>query len=441
MNPRTLIRALSALSLVLLAAIFVTGLLLVLHNPALAVLFVLGAGAVLAGGWIMLSSRGSRWWWGSVLTILAMLATFAAAWALVANRRNLKLLLLLAILAVIYSALVGWLSRLYWHSRRSAATPTKRYARPALIINPKSGNGRAAKAHLAEAAAEQGVAAIVMQPGQDLVELAESAIHDGAEVVGISGGDGSLGVLAGVAMKHDLPLVVLPGGTRCHFARDIGLNPAAITDALAGFRGVERRVDVGFVADRVVLNNASFGLYAHIINHKDYRSHKLEVTNRVTRELASSNHPYYSLKFTDGNGKPWDHAAQVLVGVNRYETLKFDELGERRRLDEGILQVIAVRQLDSSILKMLTGTIKINSGDAPVAQSTTAQFTISDPSGSVQAGIDGESVELTSPVHIRIAPKALRLLVPAEGQRSRPVKAISAKGAQTLWSLTVGRQA
>jgi diacylglycerol kinase family enzyme len=439
LSTRFQIQALSAISLVLLLAIFVTGARLIIHNPGLTLLFLLCAAAIILGGWIMLRSKTGHWWWGAVLSGIALIATFVLAWALFANRQNIRWLLLLTVLAIAYSAIIGVLSRKYWLTRRAEAT-TAAPRQSSLIINPKSGDGRATKAHLADIAKSQGISAIVMQPGQDLVELAETALRNGAQVLGISGGDGSLGVLAGVAMKHNVPLVVLPGGTRCHFARDIGLNPETIIDALAGFQGVERRVDVGIIGERVFLNNASFGLYAHIIGHEDYRENKLDVTTRITRDLISSEQPYYALQFRDGAGKAWRHAAQVLVGVNRYETFKLDELGKRKRLDEGILQMIAIRALDNRLLKLLGGSIDLARSNPAISQWTSREFTVSDPSGQVRVGIDGESVTLPSPVRVHIKPQALRLMVPAEGERSRPVKPISGQAAETLWNLATGRE-
>jgi diacylglycerol kinase family enzyme len=436
MSLPTRIRILSALSLLMLLAIFVLGVLIVLSNPGLAAMYVLCAVAVAAGGWVMLRTRGKRWWWGTVLASAALLAALGTSWALFSDPRNVRRLLVLVVLSVAYTALVGWLSRSYWQarrrSRRGAAIP---HEQTALIINPKSGDGRATKANLAQKASARGVQTVVMEPGQDMVELAEQALSRGATVLGVSGGDGSLGVLASVAIKHDVPLVVLPGGTRCHFARDIGLDPGHIEDGLAGFEGVERRVDVGMIAGRVFLNNASFGLYADIISRPEYRDHKLEVSRKVARELASSEKPYYPLEFADGNAKPWQHAAQVLVGVNRYETINLGELGERRRLDEGILQVIALPALDDQLLGKLVTSLKLGAANAPFAEWTTQDFTISSPSGWIEAGVDGESLRLPSPVKLRIRPRALRLRVPAEGARERPVKPLSGAAASTLWNL------
>ena len=74
-------------------------------------------------------------------------------------------------------------------------------------------------------------------------ELARSA---GADVLGMAGGDGSLAAVAEVAIEQDVPFVCIPFGTRNHFARDLGLDRDDPVAALAAFDGgVERRVDVG----------------------------------------------------------------------------------------------------------------------------------------------------------------------------------------------------
>src|SRR5947199_105440 len=71
--------------------------------------------------------------------------------------------------------------------------------------------------------------------GEDAETLARRAIEDSAEVLGVAGGDGTVSTVAAVAAEADRPLVVVPAGTRNHFARDLGLDicdPAAAVQAL-----------------------------------------------------------------------------------------------------------------------------------------------------------------------------------------------------------------
>jgi len=436
---KTQIRALSIIGLILFLGIVYTAILLILTNPGLIVLYIVAAVALISGGWLMLASK--KFWWGVLLTAAATITLLAGGVYFLGQPGNLRRLLVLAVLSLAYLTVASYISKQYWQAKRAAhqLSPSQTH-QPALIINPKSGNGRATKAGLAEKARAQGISVTVMQPGQDMVALAESAVAQGADILGISGGDGSLGIIAKVAMKHDLPMVVIPGGTRCHFARDIGLDPNKILDALTGFSGVERRVDVGLLDGRVFINNASFGLYAEITSYNEYREHKLETSQREIQRLTSSKHPYYPLELTDNNGVTWDHAALVLIGVNRYEVVRLGELGERKRLDGGELHVIALQALDKNIPKQLTARLSLSgTSTSPLVEWTTTNFSIAHSSGWLNAGVDGESIRVKSPVKLRLTSKALRLLVPPEGVRQRPVKPISIAGTRTLWDLITAK--
>ena len=52
--------------------------------------------------------------------------------------------------------------------------------------------------------------------------IAEVATRPGIAALGVWGGDGTVGAAAAAAVERSLPLLVLPGGTLNHFARDAG---------------------------------------------------------------------------------------------------------------------------------------------------------------------------------------------------------------------------
>jgi len=140
-----------------------------------------------------------------------------------------------------------------------------------LLVNPRSGNGKAARVGLVEAARALGVRVHALAEGEDPGALARQAVTDGADAVGVAGGDGSLGLVAAVAVEADVPFVCVPSGTRNHFAGDLGLDRARPLAALEAFAGPERRIDVGVVGDRMFLNNVSLGAYADLVADPRYR--------------------------------------------------------------------------------------------------------------------------------------------------------------------------
>jgi diacylglycerol kinase family enzyme len=92
--------------------------------------------------------------------------------------------------------------------------PADPLRRPVLFVNPRSGDGKAARAGLAERAREQGIEVVILTPGQDLAALAGEAAAGGADALGMAGGDGSLAVVAAVAAAHGIPFVCVAAGTR-----------------------------------------------------------------------------------------------------------------------------------------------------------------------------------------------------------------------------------
>ena len=66
--------------------------------------------------------------------------------------------------------------------------------------------------------------------------------------LGVWGGDGTVGTAAAAAVEHSLPLLVLPGGTLNHFARDAGTPTLDGGRQAAAHAARPQRPDVGLVA-------------------------------------------------------------------------------------------------------------------------------------------------------------------------------------------------
>ncbi|MGZ4333971.1 MAG: diacylglycerol/lipid kinase family protein [Gaiellaceae bacterium] len=257
-----------------------------------------------------------------------------------------------------------------------------------LIVNPRSGDGGTDE--LLAAAAARGVTTRVLQAGDDLERLAREA---DADALGMAGGDGSLAVVAGVAIDRDLPFVCVPFGTRNHFARDLGLDRDDPIGALGAFTSeTERRVDVGRVNERLFLNNVSLGVYARLVHRREQHRRRRDTLARLRAFGAVVRHRHAVGITIDG--RPI-RARIVLVSNNAYE-LSVLSIGERERLDEGALYVYAP-----------TGVLR---GDCEGRSCT--QLTIDARSHRLPAAVDGEPEVLETPLAFRIEPQALRVLVP-----------------------------
>ena len=178
---------------------------------------------------------------------------------------------------------------------------------PVLLMNPKSGGGKAEKFELERECRERGIEPIVLGPGDDLLELAEDAVARGADVIGMAGGDGSQALVGTVASAHGIPHVVVPAGTRNHFALDLGIDRDDVVGALDAYAdGVERTIDLAEVNGRVFVNNATLGLYAKIVQSPEYRDAKVQTALEMLPELIGPDAEPLDLRFTGPDGEEVD---------------------------------------------------------------------------------------------------------------------------------------
>jgi hypothetical protein len=222
---------------------------------------------------------------------------------------------------------------------RQHETPPPR--RPFLIMNPRSGGGKVDRFGLADRARALGAEVALLQGTVDVALLARQALRDGADLLGVAGGDGTQALVAGIAAEHGVPFMVITAGTRNHFALDLGLDrddPATCLEALTD--GVELRVDLGLVGDRTFVNNASFGAYAAVVQSPAYRDDKTATTLDLLPDLLVE-HGRAGLRLRIGDTVLTGPQA-VLVSNNPYGTDDVAGLGRRPRLDGGVLGVLAV---------------------------------------------------------------------------------------------------
>ena len=276
---------------------------------------------------------------------------------------------------------------------------------PVLLVNPRSGGGKAQHHDLVGRCRAWGIEPLPLEPGDDISAVATAAVLRGADVIGMAGGDGSQAAAAAVAAEHDLPYVVVPAGTRNHFALDLGADPDDVVGALpAFFGGQERRVDLARVNGRVFVNNASMGLYGSIVQSRQYRDAKLRTVIEMLPELLGPRAEPFDLRFTDAEGSEHLGAQLLLVSNNRYE---LNPLGARRargRIDKGTLGVVAVHLAPPP--------------SRQVCEWTTPEFRVSS-GGPVDVGLDGEAVTLGPPLVFESLPSALRARTNDQAHRGK----------------------
>ena len=312
---------------------------------------------------------------------------------------------------------------------------------PVLIMNPKSGGGKAERFHLADECGRRGIEPVLLEPGDDLLQLAEDAVGRGADVIGMAGGDGSQALVASVAARHDIPYVCVPAGTRNHFALDLGLDRSDVTGALDAFAdGIERRIDLATVNGRTFVNNASLGLYAKVVQSPEYRDAKLRTAATMLPDLIGPDSAPLDLRFTGPDDTETTRAQLILVSNDPYQLVQLGGRGTRERIDTGVLGVVAVAIADAAAASRFaaleaTGQLRRFPG---WLEWSAPRFEVS-AGGPVEVGVDGEALMMDSPVVFESRPGALRVRLPRRkvgaSPAARAVNLLSASTVAELWQV------
>jgi diacylglycerol kinase family enzyme len=361
-----------------------------------------------AAAYFVLSRRGVvRWLSLGVLVLapIAVIAIFAVGGVLWVAIVSAGVWLLAGVTA--RQALTG--DPEDWRMPEYPAQPPAR--RPYLIMNPKSGDGKVVKFDLKRKAEALG-AEVFLFGGSgpvDVAAIARQAVANGADLLGVAGGDGTQALVAGIAAEHGLPFVVISAGTRNHFALDLGLDredPARCLSALAD--GVEVRVDLGVINGQTFVNNASFGAYAEIVETPAYRGDKMGTTLNLLPDLLQGHRGAQLAAQVDGTRIEAPQA--LLVANNPYGTGDLAGLSRRTRLDGGILGVVGVTVSNAAQAVDLLRGIRATG----VSVLTTKQIEITANAPQIPVGVDGESILMSTPVTCTVSPGALRVWVPRE---------------------------
>jgi diacylglycerol kinase family enzyme len=434
-------RMFAAISLVAAVAAVLVVVVAALDNHRGLVVALVAAVVVVGAGWTAVSRRG-------VARAVALVVAAGGLALLLASIGIADVVWWRALAAAALAVLSVAAARSALHTGvdelRAAPTPgspVPAALHPVLLMNPKSGGGKAVKFDLAGECAARNIRAVVLGPDDDLLKLAEDAIAGGADVIGMAGGDGSQALIATVASRHGIAHLVVPAGTRNHFALDLGLDRDDVVGALDAFAdAVERTIDLATVNGRVFVNNASLGLYAKIVQAEEYRDAKMRTAAAMLPDLLGPDAQPLDLRYTGPDGTRHETAHMVLVSNNAYQLADFSGRGTRERIDGGLLGVVAahiqgVRAAEQFVALNAAGQIRRFPG---WHEWTTPRFRI-DSGGPVEIAIDGEAMTLEPPLVFESLPAALRVRLPGQAPGVSPAaRRISGSTVGELWAILAG---
>ncbi|MBV9924000.1 MAG: NAD(+)/NADH kinase [Acidobacteria bacterium] len=300
-----------------------------------------------------------------------------------------------------------------------------------VIINAAAGGGseddeRARAVEEAFKACGVGAHVSVARAGVDVKEFVQRALADGARAVVAGGGDGTVGAVAGALAGTNMPLGVLPLGTLNHFAKDLRI-PLTLAEAARNVcEGEAVPVDVGEVNGHVFVNNSNLGLYPRIVRRRE-KLQEREGSGKWSAFLRASlavlrRYPFMSVRL-EADGKEIARKTPfVFVGNNEYRVENL-QLGARTCLDAGRLSLyVAHRTGRLGLLRLalsaLLGRLReAHDFDALCAREIWVETR---RPRRIPVATDGEVLVLSTPLHYRIRPGALKVIVPVEdGEKGR----------------------
>jgi len=257
----------------------------------------------------------------------------------------------------------------------------------------------------------------VARNGPELLKLARRAVKDDYQTIVAGGGDGTVSAVAGVLAGTRKTLGVLPLGTLNHFAKDLQLPldlDGAMETIMAG-RTVQ--VDVGEVNGRTFINNSSLGLYPRIVKEREKQQQlgwgkwPAFVWAAIT---VLRRYPLLNVRLSLDGKQLARRTPFVFIGNNEYEMEGFN-IGRRACLDKGELSLYITHRtgrlgLLRLAVRALLGGLR-NERDFTALR--TREIWIETRHRRLHVAFDGETTIMVPPLHYRVRPGALRVIVPA----------------------------
>ncbi len=297
-----------------------------------------------------------------------------------------------------------------------AATPgapaSPRGSKPKVFLNAGGGSAKSARKTLEEA----GLEVEEVQP-QELEERLKATIKGGAKRLVVAGGDGTIATAAALVADTDVELAIIPAGTLNHFAKDHNIPTDFGDAALVAQDAVTAEADAGYINDRLFLNTSALGAYVTFVRDRErfekkvgYRIASLLALVKTWRQLRS-----FSVTFeVDGEVKSY-RTSLVFIGVGERE-LKVPMLGGRVKKGKHALHVMIVKGGKRSQLvalafaAMAKGTkeaSKLQEFDSFMVDHCQIELHRSH----TLIGLDGEVVQVRTPLEYKIARGTLRIVV------------------------------
>lgn len=287
-----------------------------------------------------------------------------------------------------------------------------------LFLNARAGTFTAAdESDLRTAAEENGLRVVDVTPDINVRAIVREALSAGLKSFVVAGGDGSVHHVVQALVGTEGVLGVVPVGSLNHLARDLQLPLGDWRAALeVAVRGEVRQIDVGRVNGRYFLNSVMLGIYPTLSEFRErFRSmHSRWRAYAKAARLAMRQFPHVVL-VVELDGRVETFRTQMfVVAVNNYDLNTTGLVAPKTTFNDGRVTIYSLSFMSRSqfvraAAKYLRGKIVDVQGFRSVR---TTQLRVDNSRGRISVSLDGELVEMETPLQIAAVPSSLLVRAP-----------------------------
>jgi undecaprenyl-diphosphatase len=285
-----------------------------------------------------------------------------------------------------------------------------------LFVNPSAGTGPTGKAAQLELFGADTVVVEEVEPKQ-LASRIKRAVSDGASVVAVAGGDGSLHTAVNALAGTSAALAVVPTGTLNNFAHRLGINSLeSARDTLRD--GEATSISLGAIGDELFLNTVTFGEYARTVRRREKLRPFLTKWPaafvgflEVVITLRT-----FEVDLESGSKRVKRKTPLVWGGIGLGSFPRVDEALERRRSPDIEIAVLHARTPWALAAFMWRASMQMIREEFPVRDRALEVFQTRDltlyTKRAIDGTTDGELVRSIPPVRVCIRDEAVNVLLP-----------------------------
>jgi diacylglycerol kinase family enzyme len=255
-------------------------------------------------------------------------------------------------------------------------------------------------------------------PAEKIADTVKEGLKKGYNVIAAGGGDGTISNVAEIICRTDKTLAVLPAGTLNHFAKDLNI-PLTTEEAIKNIaEGKPAEIDTAEVNGKIFINNSSVGFYPKTVKERDKQKFP-QFAKWLSTLIASLKvfikFPVMEVRMEVEGKKVHVRTPLVFIGNNEYDMQLFN-LGARKSLEGGKLYLYYLKcETRACLVKLAFHALinRLHQADEFIFHPLN-ELWIESRKKRVHVALDGEVLTLESPLHYKIKPRCLKVIVPVK---------------------------